>query len=291
MKFILKILRILPFDKLYLKLLFRYRTGKKLNLKEPQTFNEKLQWLKLNDRKKTYTKMVEKYDAKEYVSNIIGKEYIIPTIGVYDKFDEIDFKNLPNQFVIKCTHDSGGIVICKNKKELDIESAKKKINKSLNKNFFYHGREWPYKNIKPRIIVEKFMKDDKYSSMRDYKFFCFNGKPEIMYLSEGLEDHSTAGMSFFDMNFKLLPLKRKDYHELNYNVEKPKNFEKMKKFAEMLSKDIPHIRVDFYEINGKLFFGELTFYTCSGFVPFEPEEWDYKLGKMINLNGVKKNEK
>lgn len=280
-------------DKQYVQLKYKLIMGRKLELQKPQTFNEKLQWLKLYDRNHQYTQMVDKYEAKKYVASIIGEEYIIPTIGIYNSFDEIDFKKLPNKFVIKCTHDSGGLILCKNKEKLDIAKAKKKIDKCMKNNYYYKHREWVYKNIKPRIIIEKYMEDNN-SIMRDYKFFCFNGEPKLMYLSEGLENHETARMSFYDMDFNLIDCKRKDYKQLDYTPKKPKTFEKMKEFASILSKDIPHLRVDWYEINGKLYFGELTFFTCSGFIPFEPEEWDHKLGEMLKLPDKKisdKNEK
>ena len=273
-------------DRKYLEKKYYYKTGKKLNLDNPKTFNEKLQWLKLYDRKDIYTTMVDKYEAKRYVAKIIGKQYIIPTLGVYDKFDEIDFDKLPNQFVIKCTHDSGGLVICKDKTRFDKKTAKKKISKNLKRNYFYSGREWPYKNVKPRIVVEKYMEDKNSNTMRDYKFFCFNGRPEIMYLSEGLEDHRTARMSFYDMDMKITNCRRSDYKPLDYEPEKPKNFEKMKEFSAILSKGIPHLRVDWYEINGKLYFGELTFSTASGFIPFNSETWNKRLGGLIDLNLV-----
>lgn len=278
-------------DKMVLKRLYYIHTNKKLNLINPQSYNEKLQWIKLYDRKSIYSTMVDKYEAKKYVADIIGSQYIIPTLGIYNSLDEIKFDELPNKFVVKCTHDSGGLVIVKDKSKLDIGLIKSKIEKSLKKNYYYHSREWPYKNVKPRIIIEKYMEDKNNATMRDYKFFCFNGKPELMYLSEGLENHETASMSFYDMNFKITDCKRKDYKLLDYYPEKPVNFEKMKEFASILSKDIPHLRVDFYEINGKLYFGELTFFTCSGFIPFEDDKWDYKLGQLIDLNLVNKDEK
>lgn len=270
-------------DKIYIKWKWRLLTGKKLNLVNPKTFNEKLQWLKLYDRKEIYTTMVDKYEVKKYVANIIGEKYIIPTLGVYNDFSEIDFSTLPNQFVIKCTHDSGGLVIVKDKSQLDIESAKKKINKCLKRNYYYSDREWPYKNVKARIIIEKYMEDKTNKSMQDYKFFCFDGTPKIMYLSEGLENHLTASMSFFDMDFKMTDCKRKDYNVLRYQPNKPKKFEKMKELAGVLSKGFPHLRVDFYDINGNIYFGELTFYTCAGLLPFENEKWDLYLGEMITL--------
>lgn len=275
-------------DEKYLEYEYYAKLKKRLNLDNPILFNEKVQWLKIHDRKDIYTIMVDKYEAKKYVANIIGKEYIIPTLGVYNKFDDINFESLPNQFVIKCTHDSGGLVIVRDKKKLNVKEVRKKINKSLRRNYYYYGREWPYKNVKPRIIIEKYMEDKSDKAMRDYKFFCFNGKAKIMYLSEGLENHSTAGISFYDMDFKLTDCKRKDYRQIDYAPKKPKNWEKMKDFSNVLSKNIPHLRVDWYEINGRLYFGELTFSTCSGMLPFEDEKWDKKLGDLIDLNLVKK---
>lgn len=269
-------------DEKYLKKEFKLRMGYNLDLQNPQTFNEKLQWLKLYDRNSEYTKMVDKYEVKKYVSNIIGKEYIIPTLGIYNNFNEIDFDKLPNQFVIKCTHDSGGIIICKDKNNLDIKKAKKKINTFLNRKYFYIHREWPYKNVKPRIIIEKYMEDKHIKELRDYKFFCFNGKPKIMYISDN-SHRDNQHCCFFDINYNKLNIKRKDYKEFEQNIEKPHNFNKMIEFSKKLSKNIPHVRVDWYEINNKLYFGELTFYTCSGFIPFETEEWNYKMGEMLEL--------
>lgn len=287
MKKIIK--NIIP-DAIFLRIMYKKVFGKKLNLKNPQTFNEKLQWLKLYDRKDIYTTMVDKYEVKEYVAKIIGDKYIIPTIGVYNKFDDIDFDELPNQFVIKCTHDSGGLVIVDDKKNFDIKNARKKINKSLKKNYYYNSREWPYKNVKPRIIVEKYMEDKKYKSMRDYKFFCFDGKPKLMYISEGSHTND-AKIAFYDMDFNKLDIKRKDYKDFEILPNKPLNFEKMKEIARVLSKGIPHLRVDLYDVNGKIYFGELTFSTCSGYIPFSDEKWDKKLGDMLDLTMVKKNEK
>lgn len=270
-------------DKKYLQKKYELVTGKKLDLDNPQTFNEKLQWLKLYDRKEIYTTMVDKHAVKAYVASIIGEEYIIPTLGVYEKFDDINFEELPSQFVIKCTHDSGGLVIVRDKSKMDILKIKKKINKFLKRKYFYIHREWPYKNVEPKIIIEKYMEDHNFKSLRDYKFFCFNGEPKIMYTSEGLENHETARMSFYDMDYNEMDLKRKDYKLFDKKLSKPKNFEQMKEFAKKLSKDIPHLRVDFYEIDGKLYFGELTFTTCAGYLPFEKEDWNLELGSWIKL--------
>lgn len=286
-EFIKKLLKLLP-DYIFLQIKYRYKFNKKLDLKKPQTFNEKLQWLKLYDRNPEYTKMVDKYEAKKYVANIIGEEYIIPTLGVYDKFEDINFATLPNQFVIKCTHDSGGLIICKDKTKLNIKEARKKINKSLKRNYFYTGREWPYKNVKPRIIAEQYMVDESGTELKDYKFFCFNGEPKLLFVAKD-RPYATK-FNYYDMDFKKLPFKQ-HYKNFNDYIEKPKGFEKMIELSRKLSKDIPHVRVDFYDINGKVYFGELTFYHLSGFEKFEPEEWDRKLGDMLELPKEKKIEK
>ncbi len=270
-------------DKSFLEMQFALRMGEHLDLKNPQTFNQKLQWLKLYDRKHIYTTMVDKYEVKKYVADIIGAEHIIPTLGVWDKFEDIDFDTLPKQFVLKCTHDSGGLVICTDKKALDIEKAKKKITKSLKTNYYLSGREWPYKNVKPRIIAEKYMVDESGYELKDYKFFCFNGVAKAMFIAS---DRQTTGeetkFDFFDMDFNHLPFLN-GHPNSNCAIKKPQSFEEMKILAEKLSKGIPHIRVDFYDINGKIYFGELTFSHWSGFVPFEPKEWDEKFGNWIEL--------
>lgn len=286
-EFIKKLLKLLP-DYIFLQIKYRYKFNKKLDLKKPQTFNEKLQWLKLYDRNPEYTKMVDKYEAKKYVANIIGEEYIIPTLGVYDKFEDINFATLPNQFVIKCTHDSGGLIICKDKTKLNIKEARKKINKSLKRNYFYTGREWPYKNVKPRIIAEQYMVDESGTELKDYKFFCFNGEPKLLFVAKD-RPYATK-FNYYDMDFKKLPFKQ-HYKNFNDYIEKPKGFEKMIELSRKLSKDIPHVRVDFYDINGKVYFGELTFYHLSGFEKFEPNEWDKKLGDMLELPRERKIEK
>ena len=270
-------------DTSYLKLQFYLKMGEKLNLKNPQTYNEKIQWLKINDRKKIYTKMVDKYEVKKYVANIIGENYIIPTLGIYNNFNEINFDELPNQFVIKCTHDSGGLIICRDKTKLDINEVSKKINYYLNRNYYYLGREWPYKEVKPRIIIEEYMEDKNSKNLKDFKFYCFNGEPKYLYVSEGLENHKTARMEFFDMNFNSAPFSREDYKVFENKPQKPINFEKMKKLSKILSSGIPFLRVDFYEINGKIYFGELTFSPCSGFMKVSPKIYDKILGEMIIL--------
>ena len=269
-------------DESFLKKAFRCYMGKELNLDNPQTFNEKLQWLKLYDRKPGYTTMVDKYAVKKYVADIIGEEYIIPTLGVWNHFDEIDFDKLPNHFVLKCTHDSGGIVICKDKNKLDLKSAKKKIEKCLKRNYYWSSREWPYKDVKPRIIAEPYMEDSNAHELIDYKFMCFNGKVKCSFTCSERFSKDGLKVTFFDKDWNVMPFER-HYPVSKNSPKKPINYDKMIQFSEQLSKGIPFVRVDFYEINGQLYFGELTFYPGGGFEEFTPEEWDYKLGDFLKL--------
>lgn len=270
-------------DAEYLRRLYRSRMGIDLNLENPTRYTEKLQWLKLYDRKPEYTVMVDKYAVKSYVAKKIGHSYIIPTLGVWERFEDIDFDKLPNQFVLKCTHDSGGLVICRDKSVLDMEAAARKIRASLKRNYYYSSREWPYKNVKPRIIAEKYIEDHNSSGLRDYKFFCFNGKVEFLYLSEGLENHQTARISFVSLDWKPMWFSRDDYKEFEVLPPKPHNFELMIELAEKLSSGFPHLRVDFYEVENQVLFGELTFFNGSGFTRFNPIKADYEIGKLIKL--------
>ncbi|MBO7303961.1 MAG: glycosyl transferase [Clostridia bacterium] len=274
-------------DKRYLRLNYWVRMKRKLDLENPKTFNEKLQWLKLYDRKPIYTTMVDKYEAKKYVADIIGEEHIVPTLGVWESFDEIDFDSLPNQFVLKCTHDSGGLVICRDKTALDMVAAKKKIERSLKRNYFWQSREWPYKELKPRIIAEKYMEDEETSELRDYKFFCFDGKPELLFIATARQSEvEETKFDFFDMDFNLLPFTN-GHPNASVTPEKPRQFEKMQELAAKLSVGVPQLRVDFYEVNGAVYFGELTLFHWGGTMPFKPECWDAKLGSMIKLPDIK----
>lgn len=273
--------RVIP-DEPYLKMVYRGYVGKKLNLENPTTFNEKIQWLKLHDHNPLYTRMVDKYEAKKYVADIIGEEYIIPTLGVWDHFDDIDFEKLPDQFVLKCTHDSGGLVICRDKKQLDKTAAKKKIESSLKTDFYYTGREWPYKHVKPRIIAEQYMEDDETHDLRDYKIFSFDGVPKALFIATERGSKEETKFDFFDMDFKHLPFTN-GHPNADILPAAPKTFEQMKELTAKLSENIPQLRVDFYEVNGRTYFGELTFSHWSGFVPFNPEEWDKTFGDWIKL--------
>lgn len=269
-------------DKIFLKIMYKRIMKNKLNLKKPTTFNEKLQWLKLYDKNSQYTKMVDKYDVKQYVAKIIGEEYIIPTIGIYDRFDDIDFDTLPDQFVMKCTHDSGSTIICKDKNKFNIKQAKEKIENALKQNFFYLAREWPYKNVKPRIIIEKYIEEEEHDGLTDYKFMCFDGKVKCSFVCLNRNGADGLNVDFYDINWNKMPFKR-HYKNSNIILEKPKNYTKMIELAEKLSKEIPFVRVDFYEINNIMYFGELTFYPGGGFEEFTPKEYDEKLGNWIKL--------
>ena len=269
-------------DERYLTIRYRIILQKKLNLQNPSTFNEKIQWLKIYDRNPKYTTMVDKFAVKEYVKEIIGEKYIIPTIGVWDKYEDIDFEQLPNQFVLKCTHDSGGLVIVRNKDLANRKSIKKKIKKCLRKNFYYYGREWPYKNVKPRIIAEKYLENSNNADLKDYKFFTFDGVAKAMFIASDRQSGEETKFDFYDMDFRHLDIIN-GHPNSTVPISKPETFETMRELAEKISKGIPHCRVDFYEVNGKAYFGEITFSHWSGFVPFEPEEWDRKFGEWIKL--------
>ena len=268
-------------DRICAKRWFEVRTGYELNLDNPKTFNEKLQWLKLNDRNSFYTQLVDKYAVKEYVSNIIGKEHIIPTIGIWDDFYEIDFKSLPNQFVLKCTHDSGSSVICLDKNSFDYEMAREKLTKCLNRNYYYVGREWPYKNVKPRILAEEYMVDESGIELKDYKVFNFNGLPKIIQVD--FDRYKVHKRNVYDTKWNFIDIQIEYPMDKNKNIEKPVCLQQMLDFSKKLSKNIPFLRTDFYVVKEKIYFGELTFYHGNGMEKICPIEWDAKLGSWIKL--------
>ena len=274
---------LLP-DEMFIRLNYLRRMKQWPDLKNPTTYNEKLQWLKLHDRQPLYTQLVDKYAVRRFVEERIGGEYLIPLVGgPWDSFDEIDFDALPEKFVLKCTHDSGGLVICRDKRALDREKARRRISQSLQQNFYHHNREWPYKDVRPRIIAEAYMEDASTSELRDYKFFCFGGEPKMLFVAS---DRQTAGeetkFDFFDMDYNHLDL-RNGHPNAAVPPEKPAQFGLMRELAQKLSQGIPHVRVDLYEVNGRVYFGEMTFYHWSGMVPFDPPEWDERLGSWIRL--------
>ena len=270
-------------DEKFIKMIFPIAVGYKLNLKNPQTFNEKLQWLKLYNRRPEYTIMVDKYAVKKYVADKIGDEYVIPTLGVWNKPEDIDFDKLPNQFVLKTTHGGGGggVVICRDKSKLNRSEVIKKIKRSLSQDIYKSLREWPYKNVPKRILAEQYMEDTKTKELRDYKFFCFKGVVKALFVAT---ERSTGNVKFdyFDSDFNHLDIVQS--HPMSgKKIEKPKTFDEMKKLAAKLSEAIPHVRVDFYEINGKVYFGELTFTHHGGITPFHPEKWDRIFGDWLEL--------
>lgn len=266
-------------DSIYLKILYRYQMHKRLNLRHPRTFSEKLQWLKLHDRNPLYTKLVDKYAVREYIAEKLGEQYLIPLIGVYNDFDEIDFDKLPNEFVLKCNHDSGSVVICSNKTKLDIKSTRQWFQNRMKMNCYDWGREWPYKDIKPRIICEKMLD----TQIFDYKIFCFNNKPKFLYVGQGLVADHSLKIDFYDLSWNRMPFKRTDYDNFDRLNKKPTLFESMLTLSEKLATGIPFVRVDLYEVNDQLYFSELTFTPCSGFMPIEPIEYDKLLGDLIEL--------
>ncbi len=264
-------------DEKYLKKKFKLTFGYELNLDNPQTFNEKLQWLKLYDRKPEYTMMVDKYLVRKYIADKIGEQYLIPLLGVWDDPDDIDFNQLPNQFVIKCNHNSGeGMCICKDKSKLDIVKVKAKLRKSLKRNYYFGGREWPYKDVPRKIIAEKYMG----GNLDDYKLLCFNGKPQIVEIHKNrFTDNYTQ--TFYNIEWKQTDITQGKSFE--GTISQPETFDLMVEFSSLLSKNIYHLRVDWYEIDHKLYFGELTFYDGSGFLPFDEFQYDLKLGQMLEL--------
>lgn len=270
-------------DGIFLKLLFFGRMAECLNLKNPKTYNEKLQWLKLYYRKSILTSLVDKVEVKKYVANKIGEEYIIPTIGVFNTVEEIDWQTLPKKFVIKCTHDSGGIVVCKDKDNLNIEEAKRILSNGLKRQYFNQNREWPYKNVQRRLICEEYKEDESGYELKDYKWFCFDGVPRALFIATDRQNKEVdTKFDFFDTDFNHLPFTN-GHPNSDKQINKPLGFDKMKELASILSKGFPHVRIDFYDINGQIFFGEMTFFHWSGMVPFVPKEWDYKFGEWINL--------
>ena len=277
-------LKIIP-DKIYIQLMYLYHLHTFADLKEPKTFNEKIQWLKLHDHRPEYVIMVDKYAAKEFVAGKIGSEHIIPTIGVWKNVGEIDFESLPNQFVLKWNHDSKSVVICKDKSQFDSTIAKNKLRKGEKLNGFWYGREWPYKNVPPIIIAEQYLQQDNSDNtdLIDYKFFCFNGIPKYIQVIQNRSTQET--IDIFDTQWQ-----HQDFIGLNprathakKTITRPDKLEEMIEIAKKLSKDIPFARIDLYEVDGRVYFGEITFFPASGFGRFYPEKWNKIIGDMIKI--------
>ena len=269
-------------DEKYLKKKYKCQLHKDLDLENPLLFNEKLQWLKLYNRKPEFVQMVDKNTVKDYVAERIGEDHIIPTLGIYDKFEDIDFDKLPEKFVIKCTHDSASTFVCSDRRTFDFKKTKKRINKCLKRHYYMLGREWPYKYVEPKIIIEKFMVDESGTELKDYKFFCFNGKVKCFSVDfNRFTDHRA---NYYSPDFELLDIGKKLCPpDPTQKLNKPEHLEEMITIAEKLSSGHPFLRVDLYNINGHIYFGELTFYPASGFSPFLSDEQDRMLGDWLIL--------
>lgn len=278
------ILEFFP-DKLFLQLKYFKHFHHFINFKNPLLFSEKIQWLKIYNRNPELVKLVDKYLVKGYIAEKIGEEYVIPTIGVWNYAEEIDLSKLPNSFVLKWNHDSGSIIICKDKSSFDFDKAKNKLKKYEKHNGFLYGREWPYKYVNPKIIAEPYLEDES-GELRDYKFFCFDGNVKFLQVDFGrFSDHHR---NFYDLNWNILPFVIKYPSSKKIEIRRPNNLEKMIEIASLLSKNIPHVRVDLYNINGKIYFGELTFFHGSGFERISPIEWDANIGSFLKLPQKKK---
>lgn len=269
-------------DKMYLQILAKCSLGHRIDFSDPKTFNEKLQWIKLYDRDPLYTQLVDKYTVRDYVAEKIGEEHLIPLVGgPWSTVDEIDFDALPNEFVLKASHDSGGVIICRDKKSFDIEAAKQKLKKRMKINFYWGGREWPYKNVKPCIIAEKYMVDESGKELKDYKILCFNGQPKLVQLHRGRFSEHTQ--DYYDTDWNKLDIIQ-GCPNSDVFVEKPEFIDEMFRLSESLTTGIPHVRADWYYAENQVYFGELTFFDSSGFDEFEPVEWNRILGDWIKLN-------
>lgn len=271
-------------DEKYIKIMYKSKFNKELNLSNPESFNEKLQWLKLNYRDSKNINLVDKYEVRKYIESVLGSEYLIPLLGVYDSFDEINFDILPDKFVLKTTHDSGGVIVCRDKSKLDKRKVKKIISKSLRNNYFYWGREWPYKDIKPRIICEEMIETENNSAPIDYKFHCFNGNVDNVMLCVGRETGNTK-FYFFNEKWELLRYNKMGKEAAkDFTLDRPDEMNRMFEIARILSKNLPFVRVDLYCENKKIYFGELTFFPESGFDSNLLIETDKLFGEKIDLN-------
>lgn len=275
-------------DKKFLKKKFYLTLGEKLDFNNVQTFNEKLQWLKIYDRNPIYTTMVDKFKVRKFIAENIGEKYLIPLLGVWNDPKEIDFAALPEQFVLKCNHNSGlGMCICKDKSQLNIKKVKKDLKRGLKQNYYLTGREWPYKNVPRKIIAEKYLENSKNEELIDYKVHNFNGVPKVILVCSQRFSNEGLREDFYNTEWEKLKLKRPEHPNSNREISKPINLKEMLFISQKLSKGFPFMRTDFYEVNGKLYFGEITFYPASGFEKFLPSKWDEVFGSWIILPKMK----
>lgn len=271
--------------RLYLKIIYKYKTGRKLNLKKPTKFTDKLNYLKIHNKNKNYTKYVDKLEARNIAKEIIGEKYLIPVLGKWENFDEIDFNSLPEAFVLKCNHDSGSTKIIRHKSELtenDYKALRKFFKSRLRANMYSFAREYPYKDIHSVIYAEKYMVDESGFELKDYKFFCFNGKPELYFIASnrGVDTR----FDFYDMNNNHLDIYNTHKNADHPFVGKPYHFDEMVEITKKLSESFPFVRIDLYTTQSGVFFGEFTFFHCAGYYPFEPEMWEDKLGKLLKIS-------
>lgn len=277
---LINLLRFIP-DAPYLKMVYRIKTGKKLNLKNPQTYCDKLNWLKLHDIRPEYTRMADKVAVRGYLKEVLGEDICIPVLGVWEHYDDIDFDALPEKFVLKCSHDSGSTKVIKDKSTMNHEELRTFFGGRLKLNPFVLGREYPYRDIKPKIIAETYMVPEGENDINDYKFLCFGGIPKVVFIVT--DRHSDCRLDYFDMDFHHLPIAAV-YPNSDKSIPKPRLFEEMKIMAQKLSQGMRFVRIDLYEIDGKVYFGEFTHFDGGGFWPKEPEEWEYKLGELIRID-------
>ena len=270
-------------DSLYLKVLYRVIMGRKLNLKNPKEYNEKLQWLKLNDRKPEYSTMVDKYEVRGYIADLLGDKYLIPCLGIYDSVDDIDIDALPDRFVLKCTHDSGSVEICKDKSSFDIEGARHRLSQAMKRNYYATYREWPYKYVKPRIIAEGYLEGDE-GDLKDYKVMCFNGEAKIIEVHENrFVEGKVHTQTFYDREWNIVPLTQVETVTVDRPGERPRQLDEILRLSELIAKDMYHARIDWYIEGDKIYFGEITFFDGSGFESFSTPEMERMLGDMIKL--------
>lgn len=279
-----KVMCIIP-DKLYLKIMYKLKTGHKLNLKKPERYTEKIQWLKLYNRNDEYTNYADKVKVRDIVAKKAGKKYLIPLLGVYDKFDDIDFEKLPDKFVLKCNHDSGSVIICTDKNKFDYAYARKKLENSLKCNYYIIGREYIYKDIDRKIMVEKYLDDLEGNSANDYKVFIINGK--FSHLEICSDRFTNLRVTFFDERKKRLDISEMG-EKCDKKIKLPNEIDEMIEIAKNIAGDIPLLRVDFYDVNGKIYFGEVAFFDCSGYATYSDDSFDYVIGKKLQLPEIRR---
>jgi len=272
-------------DEEYLKKMFKIKMGYCLDLDTPETFNQKLNWMKLYYRDPLFTTMVDKYAVREYVSSKIGKQYLVPLLGVWDNPENIDISILPNKFVLKTTHGCGGMSICRDKEHYDIKTVVTDFKKNMSNNYYYYVREWPYKDVKPRVIAEKYLQNGESINLQVYKVFNFNGYPKIIQMISN-DKTKDETIDYFDTEWNRLDL-RQNYPNSVIIPPKPHTLNEMLELSAKCSEGFPFLRTDWYEVDGKVYFSEFTFYSDGGMEPFTPTYWDKKLGELIELPKVK----